>query len=689
MGLRQRRNNISNGKKYIDDLGLRFQTKTLHLPINDVALSVVENDNISENYIVSENIAFLSKFGISQTVLWETQQRAMQYSIDPAQAFLHSGHMTEENYFRCMALELELPFIDRTVASGQPFYNVPDQQSLHDMSRTVLVNSAESERRGFAGARGRAIHFAPDSKQMQQIRSWLENNPELRQRLHITSHTTNRNALKDKCALSLTNQAVTGLETRFPSLSARQVISIPQALLLFLALQIVLGTALFGSAPIVLILHLASAFFYLGCIGLRFHAAWRFDPRRRFAPERFHIDRSQDHKLPVYTLLIPLYREANQVTALAKALRQLDWPVERLEIKLICEADDLDTLEACRKVLRKPGHHHFEIVAVPPGNPRTKPKALNYALPLSSGAYVVIYDAEDRPHPLQLREAWSRFQAGPENLACLQAPLVIHNSFEGWLPRMFATEYAALFDGLLPYLARLRAPLPLGGTSNHLKRSILDICGGWDAFNVTEDADLGMRIARSGYLTGTLRAPTFEEASVELSVWLKQRTRWFKGWYQTWLIHMRNPLLLSNDLGFVGMLVFQIMMAGLAVSALVHPILIYFIIAHVVDYLTVEPGGSAFGPLFWLDVLTVLFGYFSFGWLAWQALPIRGLEQLRGTIWGIPAYWMLLSVAAWRALCHLITRSHDWEKTPHRLRDWQAPRHRPHPETGREWSPIA
>ena len=183
---------------------------------------------------------------------------------------------------------------------------------------------------------------------------------------------------------------------------------------------------------------------------------------------------------------------------------------------------------------------------MPDLQPRTKPKALNYALPLARGEYVVIYDAEDRPEPGHLRQALRAFRAGPSNLAAVQARLNLYNTNlyntkENWLTRQFTIEYCALFDGLLPALDRLRLPIPLGGTSNHFRASALRWLMAWDPFNVTEDADLGIRLARYGYRCRMLGSTTYEEAPARPMSWLKQRTRWLKGYMQTWRVHMNHP----------------------------------------------------------------------------------------------------------------------------------------------------
>ncbi len=278
--------------------------------------------------------------------------------------------------------------------------------------------------------------------------------------------------------------------------------------------------------------------------------------------------RVPDAELPVYSVLVPLYREAHMLPQIVHALTHLDWPAAKLDIKLILEAVDLETIAAAR-ALHLPGN--VEIVVVPELHPRTKPKALNYALPLARGEYLVIYDAEDRPDRDQLRRAFAAFRRGPPNLACVQGALNIYNASDNWLTRQFALEYCALFDALLPALNKLRLPIPLGGTSNHFRMAALKWLMAWDPFNVTEDADLGMRLARSGYRCAMLPSTTYEEAPRHLMSWLRQRTRWLKGYLQTWLVHMRSPRRLWRELGPLGFLGFQTVVGGTILSALVHP----------------------------------------------------------------------------------------------------------------------
>jgi cellulose synthase/poly-beta-1,6-N-acetylglucosamine synthase-like glycosyltransferase len=248
--------------------------------------------------------------------------------------------------------------------------------------------------------------------------------------------------------------------------------------------------------------------------------------------------RISDDKLPIYTIICALYREASVVNNLVAAIRALDYPPEKLDVKFVVEADDRDARRALAELDLGPP---FAIITAPPIGSRTKPKALNVALPFARGSFTVAYDVEDVPEPDQLRRAFNAFMATDERLACLQASLTIDNTTDSWLARMFTASYAGQFDALLPGLAALHLPLPVGGSSNHFRTTALRQAGGWDPYNVTEDADLGICLHRLGYRSATLSSATYEEAPARFGAWLRQRTRWYKGWIQTWLVHMRRP----------------------------------------------------------------------------------------------------------------------------------------------------
>jgi cellulose synthase/poly-beta-1,6-N-acetylglucosamine synthase-like glycosyltransferase len=338
-----------------------------------------------------------------------------------------------------------------------------------------------------------------------------------------------------------------------------------------------------------------------------------------------------------------------------------DYPAEKLDVKFVLEADDDETRRALLELDLGPP---FEIIIAPPLGPRTKPKALNVALPLARGTFTVVFDAEDKPEPDQLRRALDVFRKGGRRLACVQASLTIDNTDDNWLAGMFTANYAGHFDIFLRGLAALNLPFPLGGSSNHFRTTALRKAGGWDAYNVTEDADLGIRLCRLGYRAAAIASTTYEEAPRRFVPWLKQRTRWYKGWMQTWAVHMRRPGRLVRELTPTGFIVFQILFAANILAALIHPLFMAGL--GVTLYALPMPWANTVlenaAPIFATSLVA--------GYASTIVLDVIGLARrgLLGTAWVLlltPLHWMLLSVAAWRALFQLIYAPQDWEKTEH------------------------
>lgn len=280
-----------------------------------------------------------------------------------------------------------------------------------------------------------------------------------------------------------------------------------------------------------------------------------------------------------------------------------------------------------------------------------------YELNFARGAYTVIFDAEDRPEPDQLRKAVSAFRALPETTACLQARLAFYNADECWLTYLFALDYMLWFEVLLPGLDKLGVPMPLGGTSNHFRTDALQRLGGWDAFNVTEDADLGIRITQLGLKVAMLDSTTFEEAPTTLKVWLKQRTRWLKGYMQTWLVHTRTPFGLLRRAGLKSFLAFHFFIGGSVATALANPLL-WLLLA--INLTGLKDGdGLMIGGLAGGNALLILLA---------SLVPLkRGLRDVLPYALMVTLYWGLVSVAAWRGLVQLFTKPFLWEKTAHGL----------------------
>lgn len=380
-------------------------------------------------------------------------------------------------------------------------------------------------------------------------------------------------------------------------------------------------------------------------------------------PDKLRTRASEEPSLPTYTILVPLYREASVVGGLIEAIQNLDYPPEKLDVKLLLEEDDDETGGAIEAVALGSA---FDVIVVPEGQPKTKPRACNYGLLHARGEYVVIYDAEDRPEPDQLRAAVAAFRTSAPDVVCIQAKLQYWNREQNLLTRWFTAEYSHRYGLYLPALERLGGPIPLGGTSNHFPTKVLRELGCWDPFNVTEDADLGARLARAGYRTCVLDSTTYEEANSRLGAWIRQRSRWIKGHIQTWLVHMRHPLLLRRELGTRRWLQFQLAFAGAFVPLLLSP----FILALTVLVALAEIGLVDFfspRPIHVAVAAIYVFGHVVYTGVHIGALVRQGYYSLTPYALLLPLYLLLMSAGAWRGLYQLITRPSYWEKTTHGL----------------------
>lgn len=390
---------------------------------------------------------------------------------------------------------------------------------------------------------------------------------------------------------------------------------------------------------------------------VRLVAVWHVLKRQPKVRRARVDDRRFDTRLPTFSVLIPLYKEVAVIPGLVAAVRRLDYPPDRLEILFITEEHDLPTRHA---LLQTGLARNMRVLTVPAGQPQTKPRALNYALQDARGILVAVYDAEDVPDRDQLRRAADAFIEGGPRLACVQAQLAIYNANQSFFSRQFALEYKALFSGLLPALAFLKLPIPLGGTSNHFRRDLLLKCGGWDPFNVTEDADLGIRIARLGYDVTVIQSETSEEAPTSWHAWHGQRTRWIKGWIQTYLVHMRHPRKLWRDLRTWQFMGFQVMIGGMILSILVHP---WFYILFAKAALSGGELTPANSLLCWVFGAHLALGYGA-AWLLTIVTALGSVRKLRSAVW-LPVYWLAISWAAYCAVVDLIFRPFHWEKTAH------------------------
>ncbi len=451
---------------------------------------------------------------------------------------------------------------------------------------------------------------------------------------------------------------------RSPEDSAYRVLSPGQqvSLVAFLLLSAIWLALSYKSYFIVM--NTFSSIFYLSFSAYKFYLVYRAMAHQLEVPiSDEEVAALDDRDLPVYTILIPVYREAEILPDLLEAVNNLDYPTIKLDIKVLMEADDLDTIEAFRR-MNMPSH--FQGIIVPSAQPMTKPKACNYGLIHARGEYVVIFDAEDLPEPDQLKKVLVAYSKVSPEVICIQTKLNYYNRRQNLLTRWFTVEYSMWFDLFLPGLDASGAPIPLGGTSNHFKRDALVEAGAWDPHNVTEDADLGLRLYKRGYKTATVDSTTFEEANSEIYNWIRQRSRWHKGYIQTWLVHMRHPLKLLHEIGLRPFFSFQLVVGGTFFAALLNPVYwtltaLWFLTKwHLIQ--EVFPGIT-----FYMGAICLYLGNFAFTYMNVAGAMRRGYYDIVKYALLSPLYWGLMSIGAWKGFLQLIRKPHFWEKTMHGL----------------------
>lgn len=463
------------------------------------------------------------------------------------------------------------------------------------------------------------------------------------------------------------------------------------------ALVSLLTFLFFGTLPIVVLIFSAALVFYFGSLVFKTFLMVASLVHPLPTPSKKDLETIPPDDLPKYTILVPLYHEANVVHESVKALARLNYPKHKLDVRYLVEEDDRETL-AMTTLLAYP--YGFRVMIIPQGGPRTKPKALNVGILESHGTYLTIYDAEDQPDPDQLKKVVWAFSCLPEKVVCLQAKLTFYNPEQNLLTKWFFAEYYSWFNHFLPGLFALKLPIPLGGTSNHFKTSVLKELGAWDPYNVTEDADLGIRISRMGYKVamvesvseqkagrethnphrhsstrmrrvssgtiGIIQSETMEEANSEVLNWIRQRTRWIKGYLQTTLVHLRHPKQAITDLSWKGFLSFLFFMIGTPLGHLLNLVFWTITILGFLGINSILPPGIP-EPLLIAGTISLIFGNLLF--ILLHVVPMLLIKQWKVALAGIviPLYWVLMSLATVRAVWQLIMAPHYWDKTVHGL----------------------
>lgn len=377
---------------------------------------------------------------------------------------------------------------------------------------------------------------------------------------------------------------------------------------------------------------------------------------------RAEYDTLDEATLPIFTILLPLYHESEVVEKLVSHIGQLDYPKEKLDVKVLLEENDDETLQAITTF----GLPHWcELIRVPNIGPQTKPRACNVGLQHARGTYCVIFDAEDQPEPDQLKKVVCAYQRVPENVVCLQAKLNFFNATESLLTRCFALEYTTWFDLYLPGLHAMRAPIPLGGTSNHFKTAALKQLNGWDPYNVTEDCDLGIRIAEAGQATRIIDSVTWEEAPCRISDWIGQRSRWIKGYFQTFWVHTRQPWQRIQKLGVWGFLHMLICVGGQVACVILNPICWIVLLCWLYwQWPIIYVHAPYTLALFAISLALFQFNALFIGIHLIAAMRRRSYTLLPAVIL-LPLYWILVSVGAWRGVMEFFWSPYKWVKTAH------------------------
>jgi glycosyltransferase XagB len=604
-------------------------------------------DNIASHTPTSAlpvEIAFLIDYGIPIDVLRTAADQAITWGVSADEALVAAGHLSADDFYRALARHLALPFLGQHARADSAHVT----RQTHESGILPLI----------ASANGARFALAPSGSSLRRL---LERRtPDFAggaittpQRLRQLAHAARANLIAYDAANVLPD--TDPLSSIRDGASTRQIA----------ALACLSGVVSFSAVtfPILLgtIITAIAAVLFLTMVVLRIAAAQEtivITSPRKLA---YSVP---DKDLPHYTVIVALYRESLILPQLINALTQLDYPPAKLDIKLVIERDDDETHDALAQLVLPP---FMDVLVAPHGMPRTKPRALNVALASARGQLIAIYDAEDVPDPLQLRHAAVKFATAAADVACLQAHLVIDNTYDSWLTRLFTIEYAQLFDVINPAMARFCLPIALGGTSNHFRTDVLREVRGWDAWNVTEDADLGFRLASKGYRVEDLPSATLEEAPAHLRAWMHQRTRWLKGWMQVCITHSRHPLDKLVELGPAAFLTMVAVSFGTVATALGFPIFTALAIIAIRngDWMGVSDPKATVASAISLTIFAA--GLVAIIMPAIIAIRRRRLFRLLPWLLLLPVYYALMSLAAWRAVWELMRAPFHWNKTTHGL----------------------
>lgn len=594
------------------------------------------------------------------------------------QHLILAGAVTRLSLYGCLAEQLGVPFVN--LLTEAPDAGILDNHEPDDLIQNEWI---PLHRRGETLTVATSVPFTPAMLGLVQ-RTFNVTNVVLT----VTTDWDIAQAVLRYCRSRLLFNAAEELATSAPEKSAKTGLALWQKILSWILVAAIVAGLIWATAGTIIVLLIIANVFFLVAVSFRtvtsiVGAFRRHDDRivataiatqrARAAVPAFPDEHPSDADLPIYTILVPVFHEANVISNVIRNIGDLDWPTSKLQVLILLEEEDALTIQVCKDAAPPA---YVQLLVVPTGTPRTKPRACNFGLMFARGEYLVVFDVEDRPEVDQLRKAHSAFLRSQKihhpahvkankRLVCVQAALNYFNSRQNVLTRMFTLEYSTWFDGMLRGMEAFRLPIPLGGTSNHFRTSLLRELGGWDPYNVTEDADLGMRAAAAGFTISTIESTTWEEACSEIPAWIRQRTRWIKGYMVTALVDARFPIRFARSAGFRSVISTFALIASTPLLFLSYPIVWGFTI---LTYVGVRFTALDLPPLFaqaavWNALAGNIIVIVLAAWAGWRR---HGWRLASYAIFN-PIYWFLHGFAAWRALVLLILKPFTWEKTPHGL----------------------
>ncbi len=569
------------------------------------------------------------------------------------QALIHRGYITEKQLYSFLSRQVEIPLFDLSnMELNRPVARLLTPEQEWEWGVLPL---AVNENYLFLG-----VIDPVNRESISKVRVFTQ--------LHIIPILITENDFEDSLEKlyqkDYTKQSISALLSRTPENSAARVLTNAQKIWMILISLVLVGLAIWNFRNFLIGINAAFTIIYMMMLVYKFFlvaSAVGSDLEIPITDEE--VAELKDDELPVYTILIPVYKEAAVLHSLLNSIENLDYPKIKLDVKVLLEQEDKETIDAFVNI-NPPDF--IKGVIVPTSLPKTKPKACNYGLIHAKGEYIVIFDAEDQPNRDQLKKVVAAFNKSPENVICVQAKLNYFNRQQNILTQWFSSEYSMWFDLFLPGLDASNVPIPLGGTSNHFKKYALLEAGAWDPHNMTEDADLGIRLYKLGYRTKIVDSTTYEEANSNVKNWIRQRSRWVKGYMQTWLVHMRHPFKLIRDIGLKAFFSFQMVIGGNIFTVIINPL--YWIITAAWFLFHFNILTSIFpGPIYYLGAFSLFFGNFAFTYMNVAGAMRRKYYDLVKYALLSPVYWVLMSIGGWRGFIQLLTKPHYWEKTIHGL----------------------